>query len=100
MIGTGLLKVVFAIGVIAVALFAFFAPKIEGYGDFVATVFLVSLANFLIAYCVYAYFIGEIEVKSHVVKRSESPLGFWFSLALYSCFSIFILQHFISGLYT
>jgi hypothetical protein len=77
------LKAAFAIGIVATIAAAFLVPKVEGYGDFVARVFLVSLALLSLTYSAYAIKKGEVEVKGFVSKRSESPALFWFGVSVY-----------------
>ena len=78
-----MLKAVFALGIIATLTAAVFAPKVEGYGDFVARVFLVSLGLLSLSYCGYAIRKGEVELKGFTSKRSESPELFWFGVGIY-----------------
>ncbi|PKG57546.1 hypothetical protein [Shewanella sp. GutDb-MelDb] len=87
-----LLKTVFILVCIATFSAAVFAPKVEGYGDFVATIFLVSLALLALTYCLYAFNKGEIEVKGFVSKRSELPGYYWFGMLIYLSFSVAILS--------
>ena len=95
-----LLKTVFILGCIATFSAAVFAPKVLDYGDFVARVFIVSLALLALTYCFYAYKKGEIEVKGFVSKRSESPGYYWFGMLVYLFFSVAMLSITFVQLYT
>ncbi|WP_394176989.1 hypothetical protein [Thalassotalea litorea] len=77
------LKIVFVIGIVATLAALVLAPKVEGYGDFVARVFLVSLGALSLTYSAYAIKKGEVEVKGFTSKRSDSPALFWFGICVY-----------------
>ena len=87
-----LLKTIFILGCTSTFLTAILIPLTEGYGDFVATVVFIFLCPFLLIYCIHAFKIGEIEIKSFTVKRSDSPGGFWFGIVIYSTFAISVLS--------
>ncbi|KMT64950.1 hypothetical protein XM47_11565 [Catenovulum maritimum] len=95
-----LLKTIFSLGCVTTLLALVFTPKSEGYGEFIATVFFVFLCSFLLVYCLHALKNGEIEVKSITVKRTESPVVFWFWVVIYAIFSIFTLCTLILQAYT
>jgi hypothetical protein len=95
-----LLKTVFIIGCVATISAAILAPKLEGYGDFVAQIFLVSLSLLSLTYCLYAFNAGEVEVKGVSSKRSESPGYYWFGMLIYLSFSIAMLSITFVQLYT
>jgi hypothetical protein len=95
-----LLKTIFILGCLATLTALVFTPQSEGYGNFVAKIFIIFLCPFLLVYCVHAIKNGEIELSSITVKRSESPAGFWFGIAIYATFSIFTLYTLIWQTYT
>ena len=95
-----LLKTVFVLGCIATFSAAVFASKVLGYGDFVARIFIVSLALLALIYCFCALQKGEIEVKGFVSKRSESPGYYWFGMLIYFSFSVAMLSITFVQLYT
>ena len=95
-----LLKTIFILGCVFTLLAFVFTPRIEGYGDFVATIAFLFLCPFLLVYCLHAVKNGEIEIKSITVKRSESPEGFWCGIVMYAAFSIFTLCTLIWQAYT
>ncbi|MBG9993329.1 MULTISPECIES: hypothetical protein [unclassified Pseudoalteromonas] len=95
-----LLKTIFILGCTCTLLAFVFTPQAEGYGNFIATIVFLFLCPFLLIYCIHSIKMGEIEIKSITVKRSDSPGGFWFGIFIYATFSTFIMYSLIWQTYT